>query len=66
MEGITDFYRNLYTKEILVEDSDVDFFNLCAKISPLQKTKLDDEISLEEMRKALLSCKETAPGPDGI
>ena len=31
-----------------------------------QRRTLDNELSLEEIKKALASCKETAPGPDGI
>jgi hypothetical protein len=27
---------------------------------------MDEELGLEELKSALLSCKDSAPGPDGI
>ncbi len=65
-EGITNFYSNLYRKAELPEVEDDSFFDLCPKLSETNKLALDKEISIEEMYKALKSCQESAPGPDGI
>ncbi len=64
--GITEFYSDLYRKVPATGLEDATFFNLCPKLSEINKQKLDSNISLEEMFSALSSCKETAPGPDGI
>jgi hypothetical protein len=66
MEGIREFYCELYKKENLPDNQDEDFYKLCPNLSKSNKIKLDNVISLEEMEKALKSCKELSPGPDGI
>jgi len=66
MDGIRKFYSNLYKKEDLPENQDTDFFKLCPTLSNKNKDKLDEIISLDEMEKALKSCSESSPGPDGI
>jgi hypothetical protein len=45
---------------------DNDFFQHCPKLNEKSKQLLDEDISVEELAKALSSCKESAPGPDGI
>jgi hypothetical protein len=66
MGGITNFYRDLYSNKLLPESQDPNFFKLCPTLSEVNKNKLDDEIGLEEMLRAIKTCNETAPGPDGI
>jgi exonuclease III len=69
MKGIEGFYSDLYRKDPKVgnnQDNDSDFFNLCPKLSTSQKVVLDNKLTLEELRRALFTCKESAPGPDGI
>ena len=66
MEGIRNFYSELYRKVTINLNDDPTFFDECPNLTNEQRTKMDDEISLAEMHKALLSCKDSAPGPDGI
>ncbi len=47
-------------------ETDNDFFQHCPKLNETRKQHLEKDISLEELTKALSSCKESAPGPDGI
>jgi hypothetical protein len=47
-------------------ETDNDFFRHCPKLNEKSKQLLEKDISLEELAKALSSCKESAPGPDGI
>jgi hypothetical protein len=65
-KGITNFYENLYRKVDLPTSKEDNFFDLCPKLNKHDQIKLDSKISTEEMYKALKSCKESAPGPDGI
>jgi hypothetical protein len=67
-DGIREFYSDLYKKNtnLQPQSSDPGFFDHCPKLSEVQKNSLDVALSLDEMRKALFSCKESAPGPDGI
>jgi hypothetical protein len=68
IQGIKTFYEKLYCKEETNPNSlkDQHFFDLCPKLSEVDKLKMDNEITLQEMYKALLQCKDTAPGSDGI
>ncbi len=68
MNGIRNFYQKLYSKEDRTDNLRKDnlFFEKCNKLSDVNKQLMDEQISLKEMYKALTSCKNTAPGPDGI
>jgi hypothetical protein len=68
MNGIRNFYQKLYSKEDRLDNLRKDnlFFEKCNKLSDVNKQKMDEQISLKDMYKALTSCKNTAPGPDGI
>jgi hypothetical protein len=68
-KGITEFYQTLYSKTMPkneTADTDKDFFSKCPKPTVEQKTKMDEKISINEMHQALLTCKDSAPGPDEI
>ncbi len=70
MEGIRNFYQSLYKKKVtnqqMANNMDPSFYKNCPKLSDKDKNKLDSEVTLGELFKALQSCKDTAPGPDGI
>ena len=69
IEGIKDFYQNLYKKSNInesISDSDECFFDLCPKISEKNKEIMEGEITINELYKSLTTCKDSAPGPDGI
>jgi hypothetical protein len=65
-EGVTKFYKELYSKQPETINDDKNFYINCPKIDENQRKFLDNELSLDDIKKALSSCKETAPGPDGI
>ena len=71
--GIREFYRDLYESKSSQNQGDDDdegkeddFYKECKKLDPESKDKLEESISKDELRRALNSCKESAPGPDGI
>ena len=66
MKCIRNFYSLLYKKVNSDNETDNDFFRHCPKLNEISKQHLEKDISLEELAKALSSCKESAPGPDGI
>jgi len=68
MGGIRKFYQDLYAeqKPDTKNKVDINFFDSCPKLSDNDKDNMDKEITLEEMYKALKTCKDSAPGPDGI
>jgi exonuclease III len=66
-KGITEFYRKLYSKQdriLSVEDDG--YYDECPKLSKEQSELMDKQLSLSELRAALATCKDSAPGPDGI
>jgi hypothetical protein len=68
---ITDFYRNLYSKEENnIEDAHPDlvdeFFKNVPTLSEANKLYMDEPLTLAELSAALKTCKNTTPGPDGI
>jgi exonuclease III len=65
-EGITAFYKDLYKKEENVPKDDSSFYENCPKMTNEQTKFLDEELSLEDLRGALNTCKDSSPGPDGI
>jgi len=68
MNSIKKFYSQLYCK-IIPQDNLVNqdnFFAYCPKISLSSKNELDRNVTLMELASTLKTCKDTAPGPDGI
>jgi len=65
MEHVTDFYKQLYDHK----ETDENFDSLLSDLPTLNnedRSYLDREITLEELKLVIDSCDETAPGPDGI
>jgi len=63
---IKEFYQELYSAKsttIINEDS---FYKNCPKLSPENKKFMDEKIALNDLSNALKTCKDSAPGPDGI
>ena len=68
-DEIVRFYRKLYedyTTVIADSSSDADFFNNLTPISGADSDCVTKEITENEMATTLASCKDSAPGPDGI
>ncbi len=66
---VVNFYSNLYdenTNLILDSDSDSFYDPETPTINDRDREFLDKEITLEELRKTISTCKESSPGPDGI
>ena len=58
------FYENLYSK---VNPKTIDkFYNNCPKLSATAKQNLSQCLTLEDIKTALKSCKDSSPGLDGI
>ena len=71
MEGIKSFYEKLYAKieknNTQEEDNDdEDFYSECPRLTVKQREDMDKEMDLVELRRALATCKDSAPGSDGI
>jgi hypothetical protein len=67
-KGITKFYKNLYKespRDLLLTEDDT-FYENCPTLSDDNRKILEEEISLKDLHEALLTCKDSAPGPDGI
>jgi hypothetical protein len=68
MNGIKDFYADLYSakpRTILNNDKD-NYYDNCPKLTKIQAELMDRELTIEDLTKSLNSCKDSAPGPDGI
>ncbi len=63
---ITDFYSKLYKKEFNLKKKDDDFYKNCPKLSPEQALLVDAELTNVDLLNAIKTCKDSAPGPDGI
>ncbi len=64
---IREFYSELYkAQNRQCHKEDKSFFENCPKISEKDKITMENNISLSELSKALKTCKDTSPGPDGI
>ena len=67
---IVNYYKNLYEnydKAHLIDDADENAF--FANITPISGQSANDvtrEITLEDLTKTLHTCRDSAPGPDGI
>ncbi len=66
-KAITTFYKDLYSKKDVspIDKNNILFKNL-PQLSEEDKTMLEKKISLNELKETLRTCKESAPGPDGI
>ena len=65
-KGVSSFYRELYSEKVPTGMNDSKFYEHCPKLSEDQKRNLDKELSIKELRDALATCTDSAPGPDGI
>ena len=67
MDEIVKFYKNLYENydNSKIENND-DFFSNVEPLSDLEGDPVSNPITLEELRKTLATCRDSAPGPDGI
>ena len=66
---ITDYYKRLYEdydKTELNCNPDASFFDHISAIPANELNEVTKEISNEELRQTLRTCKDSAPGPDGI
>ena len=66
-KAIVHFYKSLYENvEELAENNDNDFFNELSPVSDDDDAGIAGPITTDELLSTLRSCKDTAPGPDGI
>ncbi len=65
MEHVTNFYRELYEEKETNENYDDLLVDLPC-LSDDDRRDLDKPITLDELEATLRSCKDSAPGPDGI
>jgi len=67
-KAISKFYKDLYKKQADLNDpSPTDaIFKELPKLDENDKNKLVEPITIDELYKTLNTCKESAPGPDGI
>ena len=66
-EEIRTFYKKLYEDfEVIEESNDQTFFDNISPISDDADREISRPINLDELRATLQSCKDSAPGPDGI
>jgi exonuclease III len=66
MKCIKDFYEGLYKDRGTLRKEDKEFFKLCPKLTQEGREDLDRVIRADELGRTLRTCKESAPGPDGI
>ena len=68
-EEIVNFYKSLYEnydKQSLNINNDDSFFDEIAGLTPDEERAVSEPITLEELAKTLATCRDSAPGPDGI
>jgi exonuclease III len=63
---IKNFYSNLYSEKETIIENDENYLKDLPQLSDEDKRNLDCEITLEELKKTLKECNDSAPGPDGI
>lgn len=66
---IVNFYKNLYeTYEhaTVVNNQDLDFFSHLMKVDREDDQEVSKPITANELLQTLQTCKDSAPGPDGI
>ena len=62
---IKDFYKNLYDKSKITQLNH-NFFTNLPQLTQTDQDILAKDLNINELHEALMSCKESAPGPDGI
>ncbi len=66
-KAIHNFYRELYKKQnVNPLDPNNEMFNNLPKLNETDKNALESPLTLDELHQTLLTCGESAPGPDGI
>jgi exonuclease III len=65
MKSIRDFYKELYAK-IAVSEPEDNYYEKCPKLSDEDAKYMDERLTMKDLQGALKTCKESAPGPDGI
>ena len=67
-KAINKFYKNLYAKQENIKpiDTNEDLFKNLPKLNEEEKEEIGKKITLEELKVTLKTCKESAPGPDGL
>jgi exonuclease III len=65
MEHVTNFYEKLYSYKETNDNCD-NFLSDLPKLNVEDNRMLDQEITLEELKKVVDGCGDSAPGPDGI
>jgi hypothetical protein len=66
-DEINTFYKNLYERgEPLGSNIDNNFYEHIVKVNNADAAKVISPLSKEEIFEVLSSCKDSAPGPDGI
>ena len=66
ISGIRAVYEDLYKKSNNNTSEDNSFYDECPKLSTEGRNLLENEITMKDLYSALLTCKSSAPGPDGI
>ena len=69
LDHVRSFYVSLYKKTRgipLGDPQDDEFFTHCPTLDPVQQQQLSSPINVEELKEALKSCTDSAPGLDGI
>ncbi len=65
MAKTVEFYKKLYDRKDTQENYD-DLLSGLPQLSDSDREGLDREITLEELRRTVNGCGDSAPGPDGI
>jgi hypothetical protein len=73
-EHVRKFYEDLYNNskcQVDIKDNSLkekidDYFRLAPKLKEESSKALDAVLTIDELEKALKSCKDSTPGPDGI
>ena len=65
---VVNFYKELYEDfdASIIENNDQDFFQGLEPVSGDDEMELCKDVSVDELRRTLLTCSDSAPGPDGI
>ena len=67
LEHVKSFYSSLYRKVMTNPANDAgDFFSHCPTLDLVQQQQLSSPITIAELKESLKSCKDSAPGLDGI
>ena len=65
---VVDFYKNLYENfnTTVIEENDINFFQELDLISEEDDGEMCQDVTENDLRTTLLTCKDSSPGPDGI